>query len=354
MIISENNKPSLEEFRQLMQRTDALLNREATNKQEYYSKRNSTLLEADVYEALCRSAIHTPFEDTILLVSGASFPDIVAGNFYGVEVKSTIKNHWKSIGSSILESTRNPNIERIFLTFGKLGHPVSFMSRPYEECLAGISVTHYPRYQIDMELPPGETIFDKLGLSYDELRKMDNPVAPVSKYYRSKLKPGESLWWAADGAEEVATPPILRLWTTLSAEQKNFYTVQGYALFPEILDHHSSAKYHRYALWLATSCSVINTNIRDQFSAGGRVSITTAGKVYERVPAAFGRIVRNKELIVETINTTSEGILSEAWQTSRIESNRIEQWCRIASTYSANRDETYAMLRGIFGVDTNP
>lgn len=223
MIVAENSTPSLTDFRLLMSKTDALLNAEAVDKQDYYAKRNSSLLETDVYEALCRCAVHTPFENTISLVSGSSFPDIVASRFYGVEVKSTIKNHWKSIGSSILESTRDPNVERIFLTLGKLGKPVSFMSRPYEECLSGISVTHYPRYQIDMELPAGQTIFDKMGISYDELRKMDNPVAPVSTYYKSKLKPGESLWWAAE--EESVAPPILRLWTSLSSEQKNAYTV---------------------------------------------------------------------------------------------------------------------------------
>lgn len=354
MIISKNKSPSLEEFRQLMQRTDDLLNKDAISKQDYYSKRTGSLLELDVHNALCRSATGTPFEDTILLVSGATFPDIIASNYYGVEVKSTIKNHWKSIGSSILESTRNPNVERIFLTFGKLSHPVSFVSRPYEECLAGISVTHYPRYQIDMELPPGETIFDKLGLSYDELRKMENPVAPVSKYYKSKLQPGESLWWAADGSEEAAAPPVLRLWTALSAEQKNFYTVQGYALFPEILDYQSTTKYQRYALWLATNCSVINTNIRDQFSAGGRVTITTPSAIYENIPAAFGRIVRNKDLIIETIISTSESILAETWQTSSIATNRLHQWCKIASQYSADGNKTYTMLCGIFGIDALP
>ena len=75
------------------------------------------------------------------MVSGASFPDIVAKKYYGVEVKSTIKNQWKSIGSSILESTRDQNVERIYLTFGKLGKPVAFRSRPYEQFLSGISVT---------------------------------------------------------------------------------------------------------------------------------------------------------------------------------------------------------------------
>ena len=213
MIISENKKPSLDEFKSLMAKTDALLNIEAREREEYYKGRNGIQLEVDVYDALTRCAMHTPFEGTIQLVSGASFPDIVANHFYGVEVKSTNKNHWKSIGSSILESTRDKNVERIFLTFGKLGFPIAFMSRPYEECLSGISVTHYPRYQIDMELKPGETIFDKMGIPYDELRQLENPVAPVSKYYKNQLKKGESLWWAADeNPNDIVVPPTIRLW----------------------------------------------------------------------------------------------------------------------------------------------
>ena len=198
LIISENRKPTLDEFRELMSKTDAMLNAEAKDREAYYKGRNGTQLEEDVYDALIRCAVHTPFEGTIRLVSGASFPDIVANRFYGVEVKSTSKNQWKSIGSSILESTRVESVERIFLTFGKLGSPVAFLSRPYEECLSGISVTHYPRYQIDMELGAGETIFDKIGISYDTLRKMENPVEPVSQYYKKRLKQGESLWWASD------------------------------------------------------------------------------------------------------------------------------------------------------------
>lgn len=164
MIISENKKPPIEEFRRLMSSTDILLNNECKGREKYYSKRNGTDLEEDVYDALSRSAVNTPFENTIQLISGASFPDIVANKYYGVEVKSTIKNQWKSIGSSILESTRNQDVERIYLTFGKLGAPIEFKSRPYEECLAGISVTHYPRYQINMNLQDGDTIFDKMGI----------------------------------------------------------------------------------------------------------------------------------------------------------------------------------------------
>lgn len=354
MIISENRKPPLDEFRQLMTKTDAMLNSEAIGREDYYKGRNGTKLEEDVCDALTRCAIHTPFEGTIQLVSGASFPDIVANRFYGVEVKSTNKNHWKSIGSSILESTRDQNVERIFLTFGKLGAPVGFKSRPYEECLSGISVTHYPRYQIDMELGAGETIFDKMGVPYDELRKMDNPVAPVSHYYKQQLKPGESLWWADSDVEETVAPPTVRLWSALSPDEKNFYTVQGYALFPEILGHSSTKKYQRYALWLATNCGIINTNIRDQFSAGGRVDIVTTKGVFERVPAIFGRIDKYKDLIVETLLSTNEAVLKEYWQHLSISENRLAHWCQLAAVSAGTSKEDcaiiYELLKAIFNI----
>ncbi len=351
MIIAENNKPSVDDFRLLMHNTDMFLNDKASRNQDYFTKRTGIQLEINVFEALQECAINTPFENTISLVSGTSFPDILVNRFYGVEVKSTIKNHWKSIGSSILESTRDKNVERIFLTFGKLGKPVSFRSRPYEECLSGISVTHYPRYQIDMELQSGETIFDKLGIPYDELRKMDNPVTPVSKYYKSQLKPGESLWWAADTEiEEIAASPIIRLWTTLTSEQKNYYTVQGYALFPEILGA-GTTKYQRYALWLVTHCSIVNTNIRDQFSAGGKVDIQTVQGTFRRMPAAFGRIKKNAKLIEETIKNANELTLLENWGVKFLSENRIEQWCRIVSRYAENQIETYKMLCGIFVIE---
>ncbi len=354
MIFSENRSPQLSEFRALMVKTDNLLNEEAVGRDTYYAKRNGTALEEDVYDALTRAAYHTPFEGSIQLVSGAAFPDIVANNYYGVEVKSTNKNHWRSIGSSILESTRIQSVERIFLTFGKLGSPVAFRSRPYEECLYGISVTHYPRYQIDMELAPGETIFDKMGVPYDTLRKMNNPVEPVSRYYKSQLKPGESLWWADTGnIEEEAAPPTVKLWTALSPDMKEMLTVQGYALFPEVLRSGSPKKYNRYALWLVTKKGVVNTNIRDSFSAGGKVPMRTTEGLDVLMPAAFGRIRKYHELIEETLNDIEEETLKEYWETDHVNDDRLLQWCEMvasAATTDPNIDYSLAwkVLSGIF------
>ncbi len=350
MIISANPKPSLQEFQRLMERTDGLLNADAVVREDYYTKRSGKLLEKDVFEAVRESAIGTPFQDTIELVSGASFPDIVANRFYGVEVKSTEKNHWTSIGSSILESTRNQEVERIYLTFGKLGKPVQFLSRPYEQVLSGIAVTHYPRYQIDMRLKEGETIFDKMGIAYDELRLMENPVAPVSRYYKDKLKPGESLWWATNETESVV-PPTIKLWSALSHEEKDELVIQGYVFFPELFKLKSQKKYNRYALWLAAQKAIVNTNIRDGFSAGGKVLMRTASGIEIKMPAVFGRVAKYKDYIKELLFDIPEETLKEYWEVDKIEQNRIAQWCKLIA-FEANDSIGYTtaieVLRGIF------
>lgn len=330
MIISDNAKSEKIKFQSLISRMDKLLNDDAAAHEDYYVKRGGKLLEQDVFSAIQECAKGTEFQGSIQLVSGASFPDIVANNYFGIEVKSTEKDHWTSIGSSILESTRNQDVEKIYLTFGKLGKPVQFISRPYEECLSGIAVTHYPRYQIDMKLHSGETIFDKMGVSYDDLRTMDNPVAPVSRYYKSKLKPGESLWWANDDAESVA-PPTVRLWTSLSQEIKEHCAIQGYVLFPEILSN-SGTKYNRYALWLATQQGIVNTNIRDSFSAGGQISMPLSSGVFVKMPAAFGRIKKYRYEIIKTIDSIDDDILKNYWGVKSISPSKLNQWIQLVAT----------------------
>lgn len=330
MIISDNRKSEKIRFQSLISQMDKLLNADALVHEDYYVKRGGKLLEQDVFGAIQECAKGTEFQGTIQLVSGASFPDIVANNYFGIEVKSTEKDHWTSIGSSILESTRNHSVERIYLTFGKLGKPVQFISRPYEECLSGIAVTHYPRYQIDMKLSIGETIFDKMGVSYDDLRTMDNPVVPVSKYYKSKLKSGESLWWVNDDANS-AVPPTVGLWTSLSHEKKEHYAIQGYILFPEIMGN-SSTKYNRYALWLATQQGVVNTNIRDSFSAGGQIPMPLNNGIVVKMPAVFGRIKKYRYEIEEILNSIDEEILKNYWNVNYIERNRLVQWIKLIAS----------------------
>ena len=331
MIISTAYEKELVAFKQLLQRMDAVLNKDARLHENYYHARGGQKLEEDVCRALTNCAENTEFEGSVRLVSGSSFPDIVAKGMFGVEVKSTAKNHWQSIGSSILESTRDQNVKRIFMTFGKLAHPVEFLTKPYEDCLSDIVVTHYPRYRIDMKLQENheQTIFEKMGMGYDAIRIMDNPVSSVADYYRTQLAPGESLWWLPE-QEDRAVPMKARLWTALSAAEKQQYVIEGYSKFPEIMGPSSPVKYNRYALWLATEKGVINTNVRDGFSAGGQVEFNVNGGKRVMMPAAYGRVRTYRERIRTLILNEDEVVLKTCWNQT-VWTNRIDQWCRLVS-----------------------
>lgn len=306
MIISINPEPEIDEFKLLMERVDHFLNVDARNRPSYYAKRAGSLLEDDVVDALSECAKNTVFQNTIEKVSGQKFPDIVAAKYYGVEVKSTKDNHWTSTGSSILETTRVSDVKRIYMTFGKLGgNPIEFLSRPYEECLSGIAVTHMPRYLIDMRLKAGETIFEKMGISYEALRKMDNPISPVAKYYRSLLKPGESLWWTGDSGDEAVSAKI-RLWDKLSPKEKSFYMIYGYVNYPEIF----AGNYDRYSLWLASQ-GIVNAHIRDLFSAGGKEEMITSSGEKVKFPGVYRRIKKYPGIFMERMAQKDTAVLIE-------------------------------------------
>lgn len=299
MIACMTSAPSKEEFALLMRRTDAYLNNDAVNKQDYYRSRSRINLVEDVTRALKISAVGTPFENTIVMVSGNRFPDIVASGMYGVMVKSTKENTWKSTGISISETTQIDGVEHIYITFCKLGgYPIQFRSKPYEECLYDIAVTHMPRYLIDMDLSDNSTIFDKLNISYDDLRKMNNPIESVINYYRSHLKEGESLWWAEDSSMADAIIPIkMRIWDSLGWEERNFYIVTALLNYPEIF----AGNYNNFALWLAAR-GIVHTHIRDLFCSGGKVDMKVKPGETKKFPAVYRKVSNYRGNIYSEVN----------------------------------------------------
>lgn len=321
MIISTNKEPTLEEFETLCKRMCAYMNDKAKAEPEYYLSKGAQKLEPEVKAALDIVAKGTKFESTIEIISGQRFPDIVAAKYYGVEVKSTKDDKWTMIGGSVAEGTRVENVEHIFILFGKLHNPVEFRTRRYEECLSDIAVTHSPRYKIDMELKKGETIFDRMSISYDEMRKLDNPIEPVVEYFRSILKPGESLWWVnGKDAAEGDAPAKIRMWNTLSKKEKEELIAQGFALFPELFSN-SSNKYERFTLWLVANHGVISSAMRDPFSAGGQVNFEINGHLYKNLPKKYGQLIANKNRVEELVMSLDANTLSI---TGHIESTRFE------------------------------
>lgn len=393
MIISTNKRPQLQDFEKLVYSATDYLNTDAQNRTSYYETRGAQKLEDDVVLALNKLAKDTAFEGTIKKISGQKFPDIVANDYFGVEVKSSYNTNWETLGGSVNESTRVEGIERIFLTFGKLVSPIEFRTRPYEDCLSEVVVTHYPRYKIDMNLEKGNTIFDKMNTTYDELRTSKNPVHKIVEYYKSNLKDGETLWWIDTGEndyseqtektkEKYQKPEVeeklvaenakivipktgskvnetlnnlyasmansmkVRLWRSISVEEKKSLVRAGFAFFPVILSD-SNTKYEQFSLWLAARFGIISTSLRDSFSAGGQETVLLKGKTYKIKQAQF-KILQNKLEIMDLIYSADESFLQSSWNVTKIETDRLGQWIEIVSSYSENPLKEIQLYQDIF------
>lgn len=333
MIVSVNSDPNRSEFDLLLSSTITELNVHARNS----SKKIETLLgrnlEPYVKDVMTDLAVGTIFENSIELIGGQKFPDIVAKKYYGIEVKTTTQNHWKTTGNSVLESTRVDNVERIFMLFAKLASPIEFRCRPYEEVLSEVVVTHSPRYLIDMNLEQGKTIFDKIKMPYDTLRKKESPIKPIVDYYKSKLKPGEELWWMDSENNSKPSNIVIKIWNNLSAKEKQELKNRSMVYFPELFGN-SNDKFGRLAIWLVTREAVVCPNIRDLFSAGGKRDYLIDNNQYKKVPRIFLNLFRNIPNIVQIIMDTSAFELSEYWESKTTDKSKLFDWIDLVSEHA--------------------
>lgn len=325
MLISINKEVENSDFEQLLKITTEKLQTISVKETDRYLKLLGNKLEGEVYDVMCSCSENTPFEGTIELISGQKFPDIIANNFYGVEVKSTKQNHWKTTGNSILESTRIEDIQRIYMLFGKMFNPIEFKCRPYEDCLYDVIVTHSPRYAIDMNLNSGETIFDKIDLDYDTIRQNPNPIKPFKEYYRNKLSDGQELWWL-ENEEYKPDSIIFRIWNSLAKEERDKFKIKGYAYFPEILGKKQS-KFDRFTLWLSVKKRIICPNVRDLFTAGGRENKIIGIVKLDSLPKVLVKFIDNIDLIVLEFVSADIEKLNEIWRTDFETRNEInKEW----------------------------
>ena len=296
-------------FSSFMRKTESVINERSKVAPSEYRKLGGRKLEDVVVKLMKELAESYLFDpNKITLVSGQYFPDIVAETFYGVEVKTTEKNHWTSTGSSIIESTRISDVENIYLLFGKLGGPIpEFRCKPYGECMSDIAVTHSPRYLIDMELGLNDTIFAKMGTTYDKFREDPNSIEKVRAYYRRNRK--TMPWWIGNNEEESTQRFSVRLWNDSSTREENSELIaKALILFPEILDKRPN--YANIALWLCTKYSILLYNTRDVFSASGKVDMIDGRLLKSPIPHVISNYTNNSVLI-QSFLTSRIGEINE-------------------------------------------
>ena len=286
-----------------------------------------TYFETIVFEQMREAAKGTIFEGTVKQTGTHAFPDIIANKYFGVEVKMTANDHWTSTGNSVLESSRIEDVERIYIGFGKFGGTLDIRYRLYQECLPEISVTHSPRYRINMDLPSGKSIFDKIGIDYDTLRNDANPIQKIKDYYRSQLKEGEELWWIDQDGDGKAVSPIIKPFRGLSDKEKENFVVEAMILFPEMFGN-SSTKFERAAAYLIAEYNAVSANLRDLFTAGGQIKLKVKGKNVV-VPQLAYRLQIRAKAIERKINEMDAKTIAYYWRNDKLGSDRLKQWKKL-------------------------
>lgn len=293
-------------FQDFMRLAEKEFNTRAKAQPGLYKSCKGKQLEQVTVDLLRDICPQTPFmPQNIQLVSGQQFPDIIASNAYGVEVKSTEKNQWTSTGSSIVESTRIAGVKRIYMLFGNLGsNPETFQCKPYEDVLYDVAVTHSPRYLIDMNLNPNDSIFRKMGTTYDNLRTSQDAVNQVRQYYirKASLNNKKSMpWWL-----ESDTQMSIQLWSSLSKKEKEILQSKMCILFSDDILSNKKEKYARVSLWLCAKYSILVYNARDCFSAGGQCSKVNGKELGYKVPQVVARYVEHAETIKKLLGSPLE------------------------------------------------
>lgn len=321
MIVVHDNDYEL--FVCMLNQAVALLQSDAKNKEDYYLNRDGVNLEKDVFKYLKESSLNTLYENKIELISGQRFPDIVAyvneNKAYGLEVKTTKSGKWKSTGSSIFEGTRVSNVQNIHLLFAKLTRPIQFKCRKYEDCLYDVAITHSPRYLIDMDTKESESIFSKVGVPYNELRKLDNPFEPIKSYLRKGLKEGEDLWWI-DKDDESVRDLSVKHWGNLDPTEKEEIMIAALAYFP-VLFSNNPKKFIKVSTWLVSTFGVVNHALRDTFTAGGKIEINGI-----KFPKIFSHLRDHLGKIHEVVDGILEDDVCYYWEIEKPVNNKFEQW----------------------------
>lgn len=274
-----------------------------------------------------------------------AFPDIVSGKF-GVEVKFTTNDTWRSVANSVFEGTRSSSVGQIYIVFGKYGGMPTVDWDRYDNCVIHVRTSHVPRFEV--QLHPKESLFSKIGISYQEFCRLPvhERMGHIRKYARSRLKKGERLWWLEDTPDGSHSLPIqARLYMSLDQTEKRKLRAEAALLCPEIVKpSRSKHKYDNATLYLLTRHGVLCPQARDLFSAGSvamRTDINRGGNYVLRALLDIEREMCDAALSMD------EELFLEYWGKAVRPDRRINEWLRRADALAVGWKPSQSLfLRG--------
>lgn len=284
--------------------------------------------ENRVREVLCHLTTDDPSFEIDFNPHPQAFPDIAIGE-YGVEVKFTLNDTWRSMANSVLETQRIDSVKRIYIVFGKMGGEPEVRWGDYENCVIHVRTSHVPRFEVELPSEKAgvkESLFHQMGISYDDFRQLE--MQDKMKYIRSyarKIHPDGRLWWIEEkGTDEHTLPIQARLYTNLDTEEKTRLRAEAALLCPTIVKSgRSRKKYDDMVLYLLTYHGVICHQARDLFSAGSVANPNNddEGGIY--IARALKLIEKEMQ---EAALRMDDALFVEYWGESVAPQDRIERW----------------------------
>jgi len=262
------------------------------------------------------------------------FPDIPLGDF-GIEVKFTTNDTWRSIANSIFEGMRDNSVKQIYLIFGKMGGTPEVKWGKYDDCVIHVRTSHVPRFEVEMTATT--SLFKQLGISYEDFHKstIEQKMVYVRKYARGRLKPGEHFWWLEDKEEEDqehSLPLEVRIYMNLDQTEKRRLRAEAALLCPQIVKpSRTKDKYSDAVSYLLTYRGVLCPQARDLFSAGSvalRANNERGGNYIKRALADI-----EDEMILAAQNL-EDSLFQEYWGENIPANERINRWLELADKFA--------------------
>lgn len=261
------------------------------------------------------------------------FPDIVIGH-YGVEVKFTTNDTWRSVANSVFEGTRSQDVRHIYVMFGKMGGVPEVRWGKYAECIMHVRTSHVPRFEVEMNSQ--DSLFKKMGVTYDEFHILtpEDKMKYIRKYARGRLKNGERLWWLEDKQEQDHTLPIqVQLYMNLPQHEKRRYRAESALLCPQIVKpSRTKNKYNDVTLYLLTYHGVLCPQARDLFSAGSVALRSNSKRGGNYIMRALLDIEAE---MIEASRNLEDALFQEYWEEAVPINRRIDWWLAKADEYAS-------------------
>lgn len=324
-----------EQFESLLEKVVEQLGNEVRAGKKYHA--------ADVFEARVKQVLTDVAHGQGIAINPTfhvhAFPDIQANGF-GVEVKTTNKDSWQSVGNSVFEGMRDSAVKKIYVVFGKMGGLPDVRWGRYEERITHVRISHAPRFVLEMDRD--SSLFNKIDITYDAFSKLSatDKMGYIRKYSRGRLKPGERLWWLEDENSE-GLPLEIKLYMHLTTEEKIKLRAEGAILCPQIVGgSRQKDKYNDIAFFFLQHRNVFCPQTRDLYSAG-----SVAGK--ERGGNYIFRSLKNIEANMrEVASTLEDALILEYWGISVKPKDRIKEWLKRADGFAKREKPSDSLFTG--------